>query len=318
MTLNRREAVKFGALAVGAGLVPRVWAQELAALDVASAGSMKQMLDGPLKTAAAEALKLELRSHSQGADAVAKALVDGSLQADVFVPITAGPMRTVMAAGMASAAEAVARTEMVITYNPKSTFAAQFEAAAKGRAQWWEVLQEPGLKFVRSDPTGDPGGRNIIFVMMLAAKKYGQPGLVEKVLGPMLNPEQILRGGNNQARMASGEIDAVGSYRSSAAGSGMPFLVLPSDVNLSGLRVREEHPDVSLTIGAKTFFPEPLVFYAAVLRGATNSRGAEAFVAWLRGAKAQGLFAAHGFAGVGEAQGLEMDGRLRASIAARR
>jgi len=298
---NRRDVVKLGALAVGAGLMPRLLAQALADLDVASAGAMKQMLDGPLKTAAAEALKLNLRSHSQGADAVAKALVDGTLQADVFLPITAGPMRTVMQAGKATVAEPIASTEMVITYSPKSKFAAQFAAAAKGKANLWEVLQQPGLKFVRSSPAGDPGGRNIIFVTMLAAKKYGQPDLVEKVLGATLNPEQILSGGNNQARMLSGELDAGGSYRSSAASSGMPYIVLPEDINLSGLNVRRDHPDVSLTVEDKTFYPEPLLFYAGVLKDAANTKGAEAFVRWLKGEQAQALFRANQFAPAGGA-----------------
>ena len=304
MKLNRRDVVKLGALVAGAGLVPGVWAQELANLDVASAGSMKQMLDGPLNSAVAEALKLNLRSHSQGADAVAKSIVDGSLQADVFIPITAGPMRTVMAAGKAAVAEPIASTEMVITYSPRSRFAAQLDAAAKGKAKWWEVLQQPGLRFVRSDPGGDPGGRNIIFTMMLAAKKYRQPDLAERVLGPTLNPEQILTGGNNQARMASGELDASGSYRSIAVASGFPYIVLPSDINLSSLNVRRDNPEVKLSVGGKTFYPEPAVFYAAVLKGAANAEGAEAFVRWLKSEQTQGVFREHEFAAAGGAEEL--------------
>jgi molybdate/tungstate transport system substrate-binding protein len=305
--------VKLGALAVGAGLMPRLLAQALADLDVASAGAMKQMLDGPLKTAVAEALTLNLRSHSQGADAVAKALVGGSLQADVFIPITAGPMHTVMAAGMAAVAMPVARTEIVIPYSPKSKFADKFDAAAKGKANWWDVLQEPGLKFLRSDPGSDPGGRCIIFTMMLAAKKYRQADLVERVLGGTLNPEQILSGGSNQSRMASGELDATGSYRSSAVASGFPYIVLPSDINLSSLNVRRDNPEVRLSVGDKTFYPEPTVFYAAVLKGASNVEGAEAFVRWLTGEQAQGVFRAHEFAAAGEAA--EIEGPFRWGLA---
>ncbi len=300
-SLDRRDILRLGALTAAAGLMPRLPAQKPADLDVASAGSMKQMLDGPLKTATAETLKLNLRSHSQGADAVARALVDGSLQADVFIPITAGPMRTVMQADKASVASPIASTEMVISYSPKSRFASQFEAVAKGQANWWEVLQQPGLRFVRSNPGGDPGGRNIIFVMMLAAKKYNQPDLVEKVLGAALNPEQILTTGNNQARLQSGELDASGSYRSGAASSGLPYLVLPDDINLSGLNVHREHPESSLTVEEKTFYPEPPVFYAAVLKGATNAKGAEAFVKWLKSEPAQDLFREHDFAPPGDA-----------------
>ena len=301
--LSRREILKQGswliAGAAAAGVPVRLLAEELAALDVASAGSVRAMLDGPLKVAAAATLKLDLRSHSQGADAVAHSLVDGSLRADLFIPITAGPMRTVMQAGKAAVAYPIARTEMVLVYSPKSRFAAQFDAAAAGKASWWEVLQEPGLSFARGNPAGDPGGRNAFFVMMLAAKKYGHPEMVERLLGPVESPPAA--GGNNQDKLKTGELDAATSYRVGTSFSSLPFIVLPKDVNLSGDRVREEHPDVSLSIGGKTFYPEPLVFYAAVLKDAMNPKGAAAFLEWLKAAEARALLGKYQYDAPGEA-----------------
>jgi molybdate/tungstate transport system substrate-binding protein len=69
------------------------------------------MLEGLLKTAAAQSLHLNLRTHAQGADAVAQSLVHGTLQADVFIPITTTPMLTIMRAGKAEVAYPIARTE---------------------------------------------------------------------------------------------------------------------------------------------------------------------------------------------------------------
>ena len=292
--LSRRKLLIRGssliAGAIAAGIPTRLLAEELVRLDVASAGSIRSIMEGPIKTSIAQTLKLDLHSHAQGADAVAQSIVSGSLRADVFIPITPGPMFTVMRAGIAEVAQPIARTEMVIVYSPKSRFAPQFQAAANGKANWWEILQEPGLRFARSHPAGDPGGRNIIFVMMLAAKKYKQPNLVEKVLGPTLNPEQILPGGNNQARLQSGELDATASYKVGPGPANLPYIVLPGDINLSGQNVHAEHSDVSLTLDGKTYFPEPLVYYAAVLKDAANAKGAAAFLEWLQGDEAQVLF----------------------------
>jgi molybdate/tungstate transport system substrate-binding protein len=292
--------------AFAAGLPTPLLAEELAALEVASAGSIRPILEGAFKTAAAKTLKLELHIHAQGADAVAQSIVNGSLRADVFIPITPSPMLTVMRAGKAEAAQPIARTEMVIVYSPKSRFAPQFEAAAKGKANWWEVLQEPGLRFARSNPAGDPGGRNIIFTMMLAAKKYNQPDLVAKVLGPALNPEQILAGGNNQARLQSGELDASSSYKIGPGPANLPYVVLPTDINLSGQNVHAEHPDVSLSVDGKTFYPEPLVFYIATLKDAANPTGASAFTSWLKGSEAQELFHQYQFDPPGDAAALHV------------
>jgi molybdate/tungstate transport system substrate-binding protein len=100
-------------------------------------------------------------------------------------------MRTVFAGGKADVAVPIARTVMVIAYSSKSRFFERFEEASTTKSDWWKVLETPGLRIARSDPDSDPGGRNIIFVMMLAAKKHGQPDLVDRVLGPVMNPEQV-------------------------------------------------------------------------------------------------------------------------------
>ncbi len=275
--------------------------QSLALLTVASAGSIGPMLSGPIKAAIRRSLTLDLETHAQGADSVAQTLVEGSLRADVFLPITAEPMQTVLRAGKADAARPIARTEMVLVYSPKSRFVRQFEAAERGEAKWWEVLQEPGLRFARSNPAGDPGGRNIIFTMMLAAKKYGQSDLVQKVLGPTLNPEQILTGGSNQQRLQTGELDASGGYKVSPGFAHLPFVTLPNDINLSGPDLRTLHPEVSLDVAGKTFYPETLLFYAAVLKEASNLRGAIAFTDWLMQSEAQDLFRQYKFGPPGKA-----------------
>jgi molybdate/tungstate transport system substrate-binding protein len=308
--VSRRDVLFGGsavlAAVVVAGFPTRLLGENADVLEVASAGSIAPMLSGPVKEAVLRGLKLDVHVHSQGADAVAQEIVGGHLTADVFIPITAGPMQTVMRAGKAALALPVARTEMVIVYSPKSRFAARFEAVAKGGAKWWEVLQEPGLRFGRSNPAGDPGGRNIIFTMMLAAKKYGQIDLVQKVLGPTLSPDQILMGGNSQERLHSGELDASPSYKVGPGFAKLPYIVLPNDVNLSGLDVRSKHPDVSLVLGEKTFYPEPLVFYAAVLQNAANLAGSSAFIDWLRKSEGQALLRRYQFDPAGDAATLQM------------
>jgi molybdate/tungstate transport system substrate-binding protein len=302
---TRRRLLKQALLATAATMLPvELLAQDPAPLEVAAAGSIRPLLEGPLTTAAIKTLKLNLRVHAQGADAVAKAIVDSSLPADVFIPITANPMRTVFAAGKAQLAQPIARTEMVIVYSPKSRFAAQFDAASKGKADLWQILQQPGLRFVRSNPASDPSGRAIIFALMLAAKKYNQPDLVERVLGPILNPQQILVGSDNQALLATGEIDAMGSYRIQPEWSKLPYITLANDINLSEDNLREQHPELTFKVGDKSFYPEPLVFYAAILSGAQNPRGAADFVHWLNSEEARQILASHHYDAPGSAEPL--------------
>lgn len=294
--LTRRELLARGGLltlgALMAGLPARSLSPELAVLDVAYAGSMGSMMEGPVKTSVARSLQLDMHGRAQGSSALAQLIAGGSIRPDVFMPVTPGPMLTVLRAGKAEIAEPIVHTEIVIAYSPKSRFASRLEAASKGKGKdkWWEVLREPGLRFGRTDPVADPQGRNIIFTMMIAAKVYKQPDLVEKILGPTINEKQIFTEPTVQARLQSGELDAASAYKIQPGPFNLPYIALPKEINLSGQNVHTDHPDVTLTISGKTYTPEPLIYYAAVLKDAPNSKGAAAFVEWLKGNEAQAIF----------------------------
>jgi molybdate/tungstate transport system substrate-binding protein len=286
------------------GFPSSLLAAELAALDVAYAGSMGSVMEGPLKASVAQGLKLDMHGRAQGSSALAQLIVAGSIRPDVFIPITPGPMLTVLKAGKAEIAKPIAHTEMVIAYSPKSRFASKFAAVANGKANWWEILQEPGLRFGRTDPITDPQGRNIIFTMMLAAKMYKQADLVEKVLGPTINEKQIFSEPTVEARLQSGELDAASAYKIQPTPFNLPYLTLPKEINLSGQNVHADHPDVALTVGGKTYNPEPLIYYGTVMKDAPNPQGAAAFAEWLQGEEAQGIFHKFNYDPPGDASAL--------------
>ncbi len=287
-----------------AGFPARSLVADLAVVDVAYAGSMGSMMEGQVKASVAQRLKLEMHGRAQGSSALAQLIVGGSIRPDVFIPITPGPAWTVVRAGKADSAQPIAGTEMVIAYSPRSRFAPRLDAAVKGTANWWEVLKEPGLRFGRTDPVADPQGRNIIFTMMLAAKLYRQPDLVEKILGPAINEKQIFTEPTVQARLQSGELDAASAYKIQPGPFNLPYIRLPQEINLSRQNVQADHPDVTLTLGGKTYNPEPLVYYAVVLKDAPNAKGAAAFTEWLKGGEAQSIFRRYDYDPPGEASAL--------------
>jgi len=168
----------------------------------------------------------------------------------------------------------------------------------------WKILQEPGLRFGRTDPVTDPQGRNIIFTMMLAAKIFRQPELVEKILGPAINPQQIFTEPTVMVRLQSGELDASSAYKIQPGPLNLPYVSLPAAINLSGQNVRTEHPDLTLSVGGKSYTPEPLIYFAAVLKDAPNAKGAAAFVEWLKANEAQAIFRKYNYDSPGDASPL--------------
>jgi molybdate/tungstate transport system substrate-binding protein len=56
-----------------------------------------------------------------------------------------------------------------------------------------------------------------------------------------------------------------------------------------------------LTVGGKTYNPEPFIYYALVLKDAPNPRGAAAFAAWLKGSEGQAIFRRYDYDSPGDA-----------------
>lgn len=259
-------------------------------LDVAYAGSMGSMMEGPIKTTAASALHVDMHGRAQGSDALANLIVGGSIACDVFIPVTPGPMLTVLKAGKATVGIPVARTEMVIAYSPKGKYAQQFAAAGKhGALPWWQILQQSDVRFGRTDPLTDPQGRNIIFTMQLAEAYYKQPGLAAKILGPTINPAQIFSEPTVEARLQSGELDAASAYKIQPGPFNLPYVSLPREINLGDEALHDRYAQTSLELQGKAFHPQSLVYYAAALTDAAQKEKAVAFVDWLTGG-AQSIF----------------------------
>jgi molybdate/tungstate transport system substrate-binding protein len=283
--MNRRLWIAGSSASIAFAARP-VRAQTLTPLDVAYAGSMGSMMEGPIKSGAAQTLQIEMHGRAQGSDALAKLIVAGSITADVFVPVTPGPMLTVLKGGKASVATPVARTEMVIAYSPKSKYASAFADAAAGKRgamPWWQILQQRDVRFGRTDPLTDPQGRNIIFTMQLAEGHYRQPGLAQRILGPAINPAQIFSEPTVEVRLQSGELDAAAAYKIQPGPFNVPFVTLPAEINLGSDALRDRYAQQALEIGGVTRHPEPLVYYAAVLDASAHKDKAQAFVDWLKG-----------------------------------
>jgi molybdate/tungstate transport system substrate-binding protein len=223
------------------------------------------------------------------------------LQADVFVPITPGPIDILKNAGMVDTAVPVASTQMVIAYSPNSKFAADLAAAARGTKNWYEVLQTPGLRFGRTDPATDPQGQNIIFTMLLAQSFYRQPGLADKILGGYQNQQQIFAEPSLLSRLEAGQIDAASGYLSATMSRHLPFIALPDEINLSNPDMDAKwYKTVQFAITlpngeVTTLSTQPLVFYAAVLKDSRQSALAEKFVQFLQSPEGQKMFRDNGY-----------------------
>lgn len=280
-------------------LLPTATPRAATVLRVAYAGSMGVVMDRHLGPAFAQTEGIDYQGIGQGAYGLARLLAARALRADVFVSITPGPDAVLQQAGLVDRAVPIASTQMVITYSPRSRFAPALRAAAQGRRPWWQVLETPGLRFGRTDPATDPQGQNIVFTMLLAERFYHQPDLVRRILRGARNPAQIFTEPSLLSRLQAGQLDAASGYRSAAISHHLPYIPLPGAINLSD-PARLADPGVQLQLRLpdgtpEMLHPQPLVFYAAVLKNAAQPQLAQKFVAYLRSARGQELLRAQGY-----------------------
>ena len=161
-----------------------------------------------------------------------------------------------------------ATTSIVVAYNPKSTYASQFAAIAKGKKplrDLFTLMEKPGFKLGRTDPNLDPQGRAFIYMLELAQSHYHLPGnTVSKILGtstfgsassPEIFDETAL-----EPRLQAGQLDAASAYQAQARQLHLHYITLPAAINLGSAADATAYAKSAVTItGHVTKHGSPLV-----------------------------------------------------------
>ena len=269
-------------------------------LQIAYAGSMGVVMDRYLGPAFCKAHGCVYEGQGQGAYGLAHRIAGHALTTDVFISITPGPILVLKKAGLLTKATPVASTQMVMAYSPTGPYANLFRRASRGGMPWYKVLMTQGVTLGRTDPQTDPQGQNIVFTFQLAERYYNQPHLVAKILGPLRNASQIFTEPSLLARLEAGQIAASLSYLSAIRSLHLPYIKLPSEINLSDPRLTESwyhHAHLTLMHQGKpqVVRPQPLVFYATVPKDAPRPRLGLAFIHFMQSAQGQKMFQATGY-----------------------
>ena len=188
-----------------------------------------------------------------------------------------------------------ARNRMVIAYRPSSRYASEIS-----EANWWRVLERPGLNVGRSDPNQDPNGYRTLLVLRLNERRLGQPGLANRLLTQWTERYVRPKEADLVALLQAGELDYMWSYESMARAAGLPFIQLGDSVDLGNpidslfyhrdsVRVRGAGVNDSIT-----FAGAPILYGLSIPRNAPHAELAAEFVRYLiLGDGARVLRAAH-------------------------
>src|SRR5919112_5564050 len=247
--------------------------------------------------------------EARGSVQVANMIIDGLRTPDVFVSAGTIPIIKLtnssdsnnnnVGVGKSSSSSAnlaqwlvkFASAEMVIAYSPTSHFYSDLEKARIGEMPWYEVLSKQGFKFGRTDPKLDPKGYYMIITAKLSNIYYNDSTIKQRTLGEDdRNPKQIFPEELLKTILEQGQLDAVAAYKHEAVARGLPYITLPSQINLADPALFDFYRKAFYTLGTgQTVFGEPIYFSVTIPKIVKNPDGAISFISFLISTKGQSI-----------------------------
>jgi molybdate/tungstate transport system substrate-binding protein len=296
-TLRQRGVVALCSLVLLLALAPSSHAAS-GSVNVFYAGSLVNVNENLIGPAFASATGYTYQGKGAGSGAIANQIKGKISTPDVVEFADPAVNSTLMGSangGYVSWYFTFARSSVVIGFDPKSKFAPDFVAAQKRELVWYKALQQKGLRIGRTDPNIDPKGYRAIWMANLAQKLYHLKGFEKNLFGDNENASQVFPEQVLVARILTGEINAGVFYLSEVKDLGIPYMTLPSQVNLGSEKYAKLYRTQHFTTSAgQTTTGAPIQYTITIPSTVKNEAGAEAFVKFVLGARVRAISAAHG------------------------
>jgi molybdate/tungstate transport system substrate-binding protein len=242
-------------------------------------------MENSIGPAFAKSTGYSYQGEAQGSLGAAQMIRDHLRTPDVF--ISADPLVNVnLLMGPRNGSQVrwftvVASSQLVLAWNPQSKFASKFQEAAARRLPWYEVLELPGVRFGRGDPTIDPKGYRTLFLFRLAGRFYHRDD-IPKLLGDVMNPAQVFPEVVLMARVESGQFDAGIFYKHEIMAHHLPFIEFPPEINLGDPRFARSYSEETYTTpSGEQVRGAPILFTITIPESARHRGAALEFVRFL-------------------------------------
>mgnify|MGYP003580870406 FL=1 len=244
------------------------------------AGSLIKIIEDNIEPAFHNQTGFNVVGEGKGSVQISNLIIDGFRKPDFFISADTLPIEKIINHNPPLAQWLVkfASAELVIAYNPKSTFVHDLEKASRGEIPWYKVLEEKGFKFRRTDPELDPKGYYTVIVAKLSNIYYNDSTIKNKIFGSDRNPEQIFPEEVLRSILESGQIDAIAAYKHEAIARGLPYVALAPQINLGDPRYTDFYDKATYTLRSnETIVGHPIYFSYTIPITVKNLDGAKSF-----------------------------------------
>ena len=205
---------------------------------------------------------------------------------------------------------------MVIVYTNTSK-----EAATINADNWYNVLATSGVSYAISDPTSDPAGYRGLMTIALAERKYGDDTIFKNLISSYSKITKVTDGvkytidATNPSPdgkklvitktgpdiiplLKAGTVDYAFEYSSVAIQSGLPYVTLPPEIDLSdaSMAARYQNALVIRPSGSTTVteIGTPIIYGVTIPTSAHNAAGGADFINLLISKEGQAVLNADG------------------------
>lgn len=215
---------------LGMGLALASWtaSADEQKVDVMYAGSLVHLMEAGVGPSFQKTTGVQFAGYAGGSNKLANEIKGKLRRADVFISASPKVNDSLMGKDNGSWVQGYvvfAQSPVQIGYNANSKFAPMLKTM-----RWDKVLQQPGVRIGRTDPTLDPKGKFTVDLVTAAAKLYNQPDLLERTLGSATNPEQVLPEETLVGRLQSGQLDIGFFYSTETSDLKIPAINLPPEL----------------------------------------------------------------------------------------
>jgi len=209
-----------------------------------------------------------------------------------------------------------AKNSMVLVYTNTSKGAATINAD-----NWYTVLSTKNISYAISDPTTDPAGYRSLMTIALSERKYGDGSIFNTLVTPYSKITKVTDGAKHTINatnpspdgkklvitktgpdiiplLKAGTVDYAFEYSSVAIQSGLPYVTLPPEIDLSDptmtaryANVQVIRPSGSATV---TEVGTPIIYGVTIPTSTRNAAGGADFINLLIGKDGQAVLNADG------------------------
>jgi len=258
-------------------------------LRIIYAGALQQVMEKCLEHFSLQnsGLKFEMKGvgSREGAERLLSgekydiiALADQALFAELLVPELVGKYFV------------FAADQIVIAYNHSSRGSQEIT-----QENWVDILLKPQVSFARSDHHLVPRGYRTLMVWQLAEKFYDRPGLNSTMQAACMPYSTYPKSLDLSSALFKGNVDYAFLYSSEAKQLGLPYIVLPSKINLSNPAYANFYDQASVKVESKIpgksviIHGNPIEFAVGLAKDSQHPELAQSFVDLLTGSEGSSI-----------------------------